>query len=37
MITSLCFVQLLYPFLQLVVEHKISGVPNVHTDGTKPS
>jgi hypothetical protein len=29
--------QLLYPFLQLVVEHKISGVPNVQTDGTEPS
>jgi hypothetical protein len=21
----------LYPFLQLVVEHTISGVPNIHT------
>ena len=28
--------QLLYPYLQLVVEHKIPGVPNVHTDGTEP-
>ena len=29
--------QLLYPFLKLVVEHKISGVPNVQTDGIEPS